>query len=65
MTAVVGVMVFAFIALGVIGLESHARRRGHPQATMTDVGRWLRGHPVMRWALLVSWGFVGWHFFVQ
>ncbi len=56
---------FALIAVGVIGLEGHARRRGHPHATLTDVGRWLRSHPVMRWALLVSWGFVGWHFFVQ
>ena len=63
--AAVGVAVFALIAVGVIGLEGRARRGGHPHATLTEVGRWLRSHRVMRWALLISWGFVGWHFFVQ
>ncbi|HEX2384780.1 MAG TPA: hypothetical protein VHI95_19200 [Acidimicrobiales bacterium] len=65
MTATIGVAVFALIAVGVVGLEAVARRSGHPHATMTEVGRWLRSHRVMRWALLISWGFVGWHFFVQ
>jgi hypothetical protein len=65
MSAVLGVTVFALIALAVIGLEARARHAGHPHATMTEVGRWLRSHRVLRWALLVSWAFTGWHFFVQ
>jgi hypothetical protein len=64
-TVVIGVSVFALIAFGVIGLEWLAQRAGHPHASMTELGRWLRSHRLMRWALLVSWGFTGWHFFVQ
>jgi len=65
MTAPIGLAVFALIAVGVIGLEGRARRGAHPRATLTEMFRWLRSHRVMRWALLISWAFVGWHFFVQ
>ena len=65
MTAVLGFSVFGLIAAGTLTLEGAARRAGHPLATMTEVGRWLRRHRVMRWALLVSWAFTGWHFFVR
>jgi len=65
MTFATGVAVFAVVLLGVAALELLARRGRRGHATMADMGRWLRGHPLMRWALLGSWAFTGWHFFVR
>lgn len=65
MTGAIGVAVFAAIAGAALALELTARRRWHGHVPLPAVMRWLRRHPVMRWALLVAWGFVGWHFFVR
>jgi hypothetical protein len=65
LTGVLGGSVFALVAALAITLELAAQRRRHRHVSLVEVFRWLRRHALMRWALLVSWGFVGWHLFVQ
>jgi len=65
MTSAVGFAVFAVIGVLALALDTLGRLRLAEHASLRDVGRWLRRHPYLRWTLLLSWGFVGWHFFVQ
>jgi len=65
MTFAMGVAVFALVLGAVPVLDGFARRGWRHHATLADMGRWLRRHPFMRWALLASWAFTGWHFFVR
>lgn len=65
MTFSLGVAVFALVAVLVIGGEIVCRASRGRYATLPEIGRWLRGHAVLRFVLFVSWAFSGWHFFVR
>ena len=65
MTVAVGVAGFVLVVALLVGGEVAGRVRRGRFATIPEVMGWLRTQPFFRVAMLVSWAFVGVHFFVR
>jgi hypothetical protein len=56
---------YAALVVLAVTLALHARGTGRPGSTPTAYLATVMRHPAGRWLVLLSWMWVGWHFFVR